>query len=260
MNENEIKKDIKKDNKKALPFFIGIIVVGFIVGFTSSFMQESFSADTIASTLQNGLITSFQYIGPFLIPISCILLLIPAHKNYKTATNLYEKLRQADEEELQYDIDNHINKANILIEANSIFTAFVCGVNIWAFNHQKNLPILMVVTSILVISVILSVGLSKKLTELNRLCNPHYKISVFEGVNSKFRKMYEYSDECEKALMGKAAFKAMTYTTYALIAIFVLSLSSILFFNTGLVLLAVSSILILILEITFIRETNKANQ
>ena len=259
MNENEVKKEIKKTNKKALPFFITIIVVGFIVGFISGISGGSFSPDKILVSIQDGSYIFFKYVTPIIIPVSIISLYIPSKKKFKKAKALYEKLKETDNEDLEYDIDNIINKANIYLEVNTMIAVVVSGLNIWCNRNTDNLFIMVITSLEIIISCAISFGLLKKMTDFTMLKNPNMKISVFESTPKKFKKMYEYSDECEKAIIGKAAYKAMSYVTYSLVIIFVLSMISIIFFNKGIIMLITSVALLLILEITFIKESNKQN-
>ena len=260
MNENEIKKDIKKTNKKALPLFIAIILVGFIVGFISGISDGNFSPDKIALAVENVFYTFFRYTTPFIIPVSIIFLYFPSKKRFKNAKALYEELKETDEEDLEYDIDNLINKGNIYLELNTMITVIVAGLNVWCNNKTENLIVMMVTSLEIIISLTISMGLLKKMTDFTMLMNPNKKISVFESTPNKFKKMYEYSDEYEKAIIGKAAYKAMSYVTYSLVVIFVLSMISIILFKKGILMLITSIILLLILEIIFINESNKSNK
>ena len=259
MNENEIKKEIKKTNKKALPFFIAIIVIGFIVGFISGMTEGSFSPDKILVSIQSGLNIFFKYATPFIIPVSIIFLYVPSKKRFKKAQSLYEKLKETDDEDLEYDIDNLINKANIYLELNTMIAVVVAGISAWCYNATDNLFLRMITNLEIIIACAISIGLLKKMTDFTMLKNPNMKISVFESAPKKFKKMYEYSDEFEKATLGKAAYKALSYVTYALVVVFVLSLISIILFKKGIIMLITSIVLLLILEITFINESNKPN-
>ena len=259
MNEKEIKKDIKKTNKKALPSFITIIIVGFIIGFISGISGESFSPDKILVSIQDGLNIFFKYVTPIIIPVSIIFLYIPSKKRFKKAQSLYEKLKSTDDEDLEYDIDNLINTANIYLEINTMIAVVVAGISAWCYTQTDNLFLRMITSLEILISCAISIGLLKKMTDFTILKNPNMKISVFESTPKKFKKMYEYSDEYEKAIIGKAAYKAMSYVTYSLVIIFVLSMISIIFFKKGIIMLITSIALLLILEITFINESNKHN-
>lgn len=260
MNENEIKKEIKKDNKKALPFFIALIIIGGICGFISSSLSNTVSLNEVLGTLKDGLVAFIQFAGPIILPATCALLFIPAYKYFRTSKKLYENLKETDNEDLQYEIETLINKSNIYVEIESVTIIFLMGLNMWTNNQKTSLPLLLSTLITVIVSTILSISLSKKLTELNRLINPHMKISVFEGVGKKFNKMYDLSDECEKAVIGRAAFKAMKYAIYFSLAVFIISFISIILFNTGLSTLALSLLLIIIIEVTFINESNHSSR
>ena len=259
MNENEIKKEIKKDNKKALPFFIALIIIGAIGGFVSSSLSHFASPNETINIVKDGLIAFMQYAGAIILPATCALLLIPAYINLRKSKNLYTKLKETDMEDLHYEIENLINRSNIYVEIESITIIFLIGLSIWTNNHKTNLALLISTLVTVIVSTTLSITLSKKLTELNRLLNPHMKISVFEGVGKKFNKMYDLSDEYEKAVIGRASFKAMKYAIYFLLVVSMASLFTIVLFSTGLSTFALSLLLLIIIEVTFINEANNSN-
>ena len=198
-----MENNIKKDNRKALPKYLlvllGSAVLGTVLGFLIGFAGSNNLGEHAAMALNSFL----AVITPWGIPVSSLMLILPAWLKYRSAKKLCaawdgEDETVADTAEQQLNWVLLLTTVQLLLD----FFFFSAAVIYWV---PGRLTILAEIASFLV-SIALLIVLQQKVVDLTRKLNPEKQGSIYD---LKFKKKWLNScDEAEQKQIGQAAFKA----------------------------------------------------
>lgn len=229
-NQNEIQKDNKKARSKYLLLILVLLVVGGFSGFFCAMAADHWNAASVQQMLVHGL----QSILVYGIPVAALLTLLPAAVLLRQAK---QKLSAWDGEEetvpeiVEWKLTCVMTILSVLMPVEFFFLA--AGL-VYGGHHGLDS---IIVSLEMLVALFLLIWLQQKVVDLTRTLNPEKKGSVYDF---DFQKKWVSSfDENERRQMGEASAKAFQVTNMACVILWMLLIFSHLFFQTGLIPIAV---------------------
>lgn len=207
------KNEIKKANRKALPKFILLLLVSVMIGGISGYLSGGFRLDTLREAISNACSFFGENIAPWLIVGIAVIMPVVCFIIYRSAKKLLSAW-DGDDEEIPGIADRKIS-VSIMVSAISLVVSFflIAASYSGGFStfDSKERTVAFSVGIISFIAVMIeSVIIQQKCVDAAKRTNPEKKASVYD---IRFQKKWlEDSDEAEKILAGKCAYKAYTAT------------------------------------------------
>lgn len=238
-----MKDSVKQDNRRALPKFLAVVAASAVLGGVGGFLVAMAAKPETLEAIRTGLDRTMQLVGPWGIPVSSGVLLLPAWLNYRSARRLYGRWDPDTEESVAEEIQQRMNFSLLLTNLELIFDFFFL-----AASFQYTYAPLNVV--LFLISMACIIFLEQKVVDLTRCINPEKKGSVYD---LKFHKIWlDSCDEAERAQIGLASFRAFRTTTLACMVVYLML--TLLNFMTGSGLLPVLVVLVIfgVLQVSYL--------
>lgn len=246
----------KSENRKALPkFLLTLLIAGVIGGFIGALIGQ-LDRQIFMKASANAAYVFGYYIVPWLMIIDAIVILVFCLTLYKQAKALYDSWDQED--------DEIINRAEAKI--NSILLCTQIGIILsvvflaclYAYHFQLD-RILTIVAEVFFFFILFETILfQQKAIDLSKIGASEKTVSVFD-LNFQ-KKWLEESDEAEKTLIGKCAYKAYISTNFACVILLIASTLLCLLTSAGLLPTLFIAIIILVNMSTYALEGRKYNQ
>lgn len=207
------KNEIKKANRKALPKFILLLLVSVMIGGISGYLSGRFRLDTLREAISNACSFFGENIAPWHIVCIAVIMPVVCFIIYRSAKKLLSSW-DGDDEEIPGIADKKIS-VSIMVSAISLVVSFflIAASYSGGFStfDSKERTVAFSVGIISFIAVMIeSVIIQQKCVDAAKRTNPEKKASVYD---IRFQKKWlEDSDEAEKILAGKCAYKAYTAT------------------------------------------------
>lgn len=207
---NEVLEEIKKEDKKPKKVFviamICSVLVGFVTGYASVWMEDSVTVNNVLAALTNGFKILSVYAGAVLTLVSAVVVVVL----YKQGRKIYAGWDEEDDDVLA-QIEMKLNVAMIVANVNIILTYLFMGIGFsYLMDFETNgLPSLAeggVFLVGVVGSMVLAMVGTSKVVNFQKEINPEKRGSAYDFNFQK--KWLDSSDEAEKLLNYKAAYKA----------------------------------------------------
>lgn len=227
MDNNEI----KNANRKALPKFILIMVISMLIGGLIGFFAGIYGFNRLSDGMKNAGTFFGTYIAHWLmLAISIILPLIciPIYQSAKKLLSIWNE----ENEELSDAIDIKLSIIVWISSATIILSYFLIAASYsYSFENENNKISLLVSIVCFFAIMIEAIIAQQKCVDANKKTNPEKNVSVYD---TKFQKKWlDSSDELERLMMGKCAFKAYSATnTICMVLSVILAICAIIF-NIG---------------------------
>ncbi len=249
MNEREI----KDANRRALPKFIVIFIaccaIGFFAGFFTSFLEVDHFSDAMRTAGE-----FFIYpVAPWLLIAAVILnplqflYFISKVKNLMSAWD-------GEDEEVSDHIDTLLSKELGISSIFYIFAIFLLAAgNSGLWQREDINTVSLISLAAFFVLIIETVIIQQKCVDATKKMNPEKAGSVYD--TNFHRKWLDSSDEAEKIMIGKCAYKAFRVSNNVCAALAIILAVLAIFFNIG-ILPSLSVCLIwAVNQIVYIRES-----
>lgn len=228
------KEKKQKSEKKLIVIFLLILAASYVGGYFFGTIGARYEEDmkAILHMVANGAVVVFPmfyvFINAMVIVASLVTYIIARNKS---------KLWDGDSEEVIDDVEKKLNWSliplNILTVADVFFYGAVVYILMYTGYGEKHSDELFILgTATFVVSYAGIIILTKLIVDLVKKLNPEKRGSIFD---IKFVKEWEdSSDEAEKLIMYKAAYKAYHTVNVACMLMWGVAFAGMLVFQTGL--------------------------
>ena len=244
MNEKRT-ENIKQENKKALLPFILIVMLSTIAGGFVGFFSSRYD-ENLRDLLLNGGLFLIEAIAPYGMIVADIIFIPAAIIIFIQCKNQLKNGGMKQDEVLDY-VDYRLNYPLLLTSACMIVDFFFFPVAMIYSPDSVQFSILFLI--IFVISIAIITVIQQKVIDLAKQINPEKQGSVYD---MKFAKKWEEScDEAQRLTIYKSAYISYKITAQAFIIIWVVLALGMFLFESGILPLAIVSILWLIQTVTY---------
>ncbi len=246
-------KKISQENRKALPKFILILIVAMLVGYFSGYMLASNHIEELRFSLAELGDVFSQQVAPLFMIVTVLVEVISFIAIYPRVNKNIVSWDQEDEE-VANQIETRLSIlmwiSNTCLILSFLFLAASCS---GLFHSDlEETKFIMIIISFFGIGGA-SVFIQQKCVDATKRMNPEKEGSVYD-VNFQ-KKWMETSDEAEKIMVGKCAFKAFRVTNIVCLVLIILSIFFTMFFDTGLLATLFCVLIWLINQSVYIFET-----
>lgn len=234
--------EIKSENKKQFKKFAIILSICAIIGGITGFATSMFG--DIIKGLPEYLNSGLVYIIPYSICVAGLISFMLSFMLYKKSRKLYEKY-DGENEELINQVENKIGYSMIINNINLILTFFFFGAGVilddYAFDLDRNLYKFAIFFLSYILNIVVIIKIQQKIIDFEKIMNPEKKGSVYDF---KFAEKWEEScDEAERLMIYKSSYKSFRATNMACIAIWLILIIVNAIWNTGVMPIAVVTII-----------------
>ena len=207
-----MKDSVQQDNRRALPKFLAVVAASAVLGGIGGFLAAAAAKPEMLEAMRTGLDRVMQMVGPWGIPVSSVVLLLPAWLHYCSARRLYRCLEPDAEENTVEEIQRRTNFSLLFNTLETIFAFFFLAASFQYTYAPFNVVLFLIAVTCIIL-------LEQKVIDLTRRINPEKKGSAYD---LKFQKTWFAScDEAEQAQIGQASFQAFRTTTVACMIVYV---------------------------------------
>lgn len=209
-------EEIKKANRKALPKFMLIMVISLLVGGTIGFCSAKYGLNALAGGMKSAGSFFGTYIAPWfmltiavIVPVVCVLV-------YRSAKKLISSW-DGENEEISDTIDKKLSIVIWVTSAALILSYFLIAASYSggfdSFEKENSVVLFFIGIVAFFAIMIEAVIIQQKCVDAAKKTNPEKTASFYDP---KFQKKWmDSSDEAEKIMIGKCAFKAYAATNAA---------------------------------------------
>ena len=228
------KKKKEKSEVKIIIIFLVALALSYVGGYFFGTMGARYEENMkeILHIVGNGAVLVFPMFYVFinaLVIVTSLVIYIIAKKQ--------SQLWDGESEEIIDNVEKNLNKSIVLINILMIADVFFYGVMVYItmytnFGANFGDELFALGTAVFLVSYALMMILYKVIVDLVKKLNPEKRGSVFD---IRFTKDWENSsDEGEKLIMYKAAYKTYHIVNIACIVMWAIAFSGMLIFQTGL--------------------------
>lgn len=249
------KSAIRAANRKALPKFLLVLLVAVIIGGVAGFLAAAHDLTALKAALQTAADHLGRHVAPWVLVALAVLIPVLAMPMLGSAKRRLASW-DGDDEAFMARIEQNLSR---LLWLCSLFMMlaffFLAAVAQGVFQNMSEAGAMTRIILSLVAFVAIFVELTvvqQQSIDLNKALNPEKKASIYD---LRFQKKWlEDSDEAEKIVIGKCAYKAFQATNTACAILDLLTLIAAIAFDIGLVpILAVTTIWI-VCQTVYYRE------
>ncbi len=227
MNEREI----KEANRKAFPKFMSILIICCLIGFAGGFISAFLEIDNLAESLKKAGEFFACPVAPVLMIAAIVLNLILFAVFYGQARKLMASW-DGEDEEVSNRIDNLLSMEigiSSLFYILALFLLAACNSGLWYRSGMQALTWISIIGFLILI--IETVIMQQKCVDASKLMNPEKSGSVYDL--NFHQKWMDSSDEAEKIMIGKCAYKAFRVTNNVCMALAVILACAAIFTDIG---------------------------
>ncbi len=242
-----MKSAAKSENRKALPLFIAIVIVAALVGFGVGFAAVNAEDADWVGAFKTGLSHVLSTAAPYVLVLAAIFLLAYTIIVYKSAKTQIAGLREDDEVALAR-VDRMLSVALSIVSTLMIVAYFFLAAML-CYMDRYSIALCFTALGCFVVLLVVYIVSQQKFVDLVKRLYPEKRGSVYD---MKFvKKWYDSCDEAERLRIGQASRTACIASQTACLALWLLLIVSHMFFQTGLLPIAVVSIIWLSTSITY---------
>ncbi len=244
INKDENMRNIQSENKKAFGTLAVILFVAMIGGGIAGVLFVRFH-DNLKSVLVHGVDNIMRVISPYAITVCSVILLGAALLILQHCKR--ELARHEDDDAVLDRVEYRISYPLALASVCMIIDFFFLPASM-IYAGKSYYPTLFALISFIV-SVACIMWIQQKAVDMEKQMNPEKKGSVYE---MKFAEKWEEScDEAQRLNIYKSAYVSYQVTTKAFVGVWLVVVFGSLFFDTGILPVAVVTILWLIQTLSY---------
>lgn len=246
----------RSENRKALPKFLLTLVIAAVIGGCIGMLIGQFDEQTIMKTFAKFAYAFGYHVAPWFMIIDALMIFILCFPQYRQAQALYASWDQEDEEV----INRAESKVNTILLSTQIGIILSIVLLACLYAYRLKFDNILTIVAIIAFFIILfeTVLFQQKAVDLSKIGASEKTVSVYD-LNFQ-KKWMDESDEAEKILIGKCAYKAFLSTNLTCIILLIASTILCLLTSVGLLPTLFIAIIMLVNLSTYSLEARKYNQ
>ena len=236
----------KSENRQAMPKFILIVVcsliIGALIGFGIVFADGDWTA-AFGESLAGALATA----APWLLYGSVLISAATMFALYHKVKKIHKTWKEEDEAALQ-KMDSLLMGAMLVNNIFTILSYFFVSIPMFYMDHFSSGGFFFCMGGFVLYLAVMAVG-QQKLVDFTKKLYPEKHGSVYD---LKFEKVwFESCDEAERAIIGQASYASYKATTYTCLALWLVLVLSNIWFDFGLMPVAVVTVVWLVSSLSY---------
>ena len=168
-----MKDSVQQDNRRALPKFLAVVAASAVLGGIGGFLAAAAAKPEMLEAMRTGLDRVMQMVGPWGIPVSSVVLLLPAWLHYCSARRLYRCLEPDAEENTVEEIQRRTNFSLLFNTLETIFAFFFLAASFQYTYAPFNVVLFLIAMTCIIL-------LEQKVIDLTRRINTEKNASAYD--------------------------------------------------------------------------------